>query len=166
MTGNSICGSGWTGISQRGVAYDVAGDTYFVGGWNEGVIYHIDPDGDVIDSAFVGLSISGLAYNPDNGHLLVMQNFPGGDDITVLDAFNNYAVLGAFPILDGGSPAITAFGGAGAEFDCLGTSGSSTRTRRRCTRPNPARPTGARWTSHGSPRTRRRVRSARAGPSR
>ena len=119
-TGNSICGSPWAGISQRGVAYDVAGDTYFVGGWNEGVIYHIDSDGEVIDSSFVGLSISGLAYNPDNGHLLVMQNFPGGDDITVLDAFNNYAVLGAFPILDGGSPAITAFGGAGAEFDCLG----------------------------------------------
>ena len=102
------------------MAYDIAGDTYFVGGWNDGVISHIDPDGNVIDSAFVGLSISGLAYNPDNGHLLVMQNFPGGDDITVLDAFNNYAVLGAFPILDGGSPAITAFGGAGAEFDCLG----------------------------------------------
>ncbi len=119
VTGNSICGS-WTAISQRGVAYDRAGDTYFVGGWNEGVIYHIDPDGNVIDSKFVGLSISGLAYNEGNGHLLVMQNFPGGDDITVLDANNDYAVLGAFPIMDNGSPAFTPFGGAGAEFDCLG----------------------------------------------
>ena len=41
VTGNSICGS-WAQVSQRGVAYDVSGDTYFVGGWNEGVIYHID----------------------------------------------------------------------------------------------------------------------------
>jgi Carboxypeptidase regulatory-like domain/S-layer homology domain len=119
-TGNKICGSPWTGISQRGVAYDSAGDTFFVGGWNEGVIYHVATDGSTIDSAFVGLSISGLAYNASNGHLLVMQNFPGGDDITVLDALNNYAVLGSYPILDNGAPAITAFGGAGAEFDCLG----------------------------------------------
>ncbi|MFY9549541.1 MAG: carboxypeptidase regulatory-like domain-containing protein [Thermoanaerobaculia bacterium] len=119
-TGSKICGSPWTGVSQRGVAYDSAGDTFFVGGWNEGIIYHIGLDGSVIDSKFVGLQISGLAYNASNGHLLVMQNFPGGNDITVLDAFNNYAVLGAYPILDNGSPAFTPFGGAGAEFDCLG----------------------------------------------
>jgi hypothetical protein len=68
----------------------------------------------------VNIPISGLAYNANNGHLLVMQNAQGGDDITVLDALNNYAVLGSYPILDGGNPAITAFGGAGLEFDCLG----------------------------------------------
>ena len=41
-TGNKICGAPWTAFSQRGLAYDVATDTYYVGGTNEGVIYHVD----------------------------------------------------------------------------------------------------------------------------
>ena len=50
-----------------------------------------------------------------------MQNYAGGgNDIVVLDALNNYAVIGGFPILDNGSEAITAYGGAGIEFDCSG----------------------------------------------
>ena len=43
-----------------------------------------------------------------------------GDDITVLDALNNYAVLGSFNVMDGGSRAFGAFEQAGIEFDCLG----------------------------------------------
>jgi Carboxypeptidase regulatory-like domain len=118
VTGNTICPA--TNTSERGLAYDQATDTFYMGSWNDGVIFHFDTDGNIIDSAFVGLSISGLAYNSSNGHLLVMENIPGGNDITVLDALDNYDVLGSFQILDNGSPAITAFGGAGAEFDCLG----------------------------------------------
>jgi Carboxypeptidase regulatory-like domain/S-layer homology domain len=118
VTGNTICPN--TGTSERGLAYDQATDTFYMGSWNDGAIKHFDLDGNILDSSFVALSISGLAYNSSNGHLLVMQNFPGGNDITVLDALNGYAVLGSYPILDNGAPAITAFGGAGAEFDCLG----------------------------------------------
>ena len=119
QTGNTICGSPWTNISQRGMAYDAINNAYFVGGWNEGIVYHIDSDGVVIDSASVGLSISGMAYNASNGHLLVMSN-TDGVDITVLDALDNYNVLGSFNVVDGGSPVFGAFEQAGIEFDCVG----------------------------------------------
>jgi len=118
VTGNTICPN--TGTSERGLAYDQVTNTFYTGSWLDGTIYHFDTAGNVLDSSAVNIPISGLAYNASNGHLLVMQNSDSGDDITVLDALNNYAVLGSFPILDGGSPAITQFGGAGAEFDCLG----------------------------------------------
>jgi hypothetical protein len=119
-TGNKICGSPWTGTSQRGLAYDVVNNAFFIGGWNEGVVYHIDQSGNVIDSASVGLAISGLAYAPSSGHLLVMENAGNNYDITVLDALNNYANLGHFQVNNGGSPAFQAFQQAGLEFDCLG----------------------------------------------
>jgi S-layer homology domain len=118
-TGNSICGD-FAGTSQRGMAYDAIGDTYFVGGWNEGVVYHVDSEGNSIDSAFVALPISGMAYNANNGHLLVMSNTDAPEDITVLDAFNNYAVLDAYAVLDNGTPIFGGFEQAGMEFDCLG----------------------------------------------
>ena len=119
QTGNTICGSPWAGISQRGLAYDATNNGYFVGGWNEGIVYHIDSTGAVIDSANVGLAISGMAYNANNGHLLVMQNAPGVD-VTVFDALNNYAVIGSFSVNDNGTPAFGAFQQAGMEFDCIG----------------------------------------------
>ncbi len=71
-TGNTICGP-WT-ASQRGVAYDPDTDTWYVGGWNEGIVYHIDSGGTLLDSAYVGLAISGLAYNPETKHLFVLVN--------------------------------------------------------------------------------------------
>jgi len=69
----------------------------------------------------VGLPISGLAYNPSNGHLLAMSNAGGNvPDITVLDANNNYAVIGSYNVTMNGSEAFTPFGQAGLEFDCIG----------------------------------------------
>jgi hypothetical protein len=120
VTGNTICPA--TNQSSRGLAYDSATDTYWVGSWNDGTIFHFDASGSVLDSAFVSLAVSGLAYNKNNGHLLAMQNIDNatGDDITVLDANNNYAVLGSYNVMDNGSKAMTAFGQAGMEFDCLG----------------------------------------------
>jgi hypothetical protein len=120
QTGNTICGSPWTGISQRGLAYDQGNDAFFVGGWNELTVYHIDLDGNVIDSAFVNLPISGMAYSSANGHLLVMSNQPAGQDIEVLDTLDNYNSLGGFQVMDGGSPAFGDFEQAGMEFDCVG----------------------------------------------
>ncbi len=119
QTGNTVCGSPWTNTSQRGMAYDAVNNAYFVGGWNEGIVYHVDADGNVIDSANVGLPISGMAYDASNGHLLVMSN-TDGTDITVLDALNNYAVIGSFNVVDGGSRVFGAFEQAGIEFDCTG----------------------------------------------
>jgi hypothetical protein len=119
QTGNTICGSPWTGISQRGLAFDQATSTFYVGGWNELTIYHVDLDGNTIDSAFVNLPISGLAYSSANGHLLVMSN-TDGVDVTVLDALNNYSELGSFNIMDGGTDVLGAFQQAGMDFDCIG----------------------------------------------
>jgi hypothetical protein len=119
QTGNTICGSPWTGTSQRGLAYDAVNNAYFVGGWNEATVYHIDSDGNVMDSAFVNLPISGMAYDASNGHLLVMSN-TDATDITVLDALNNYAVLGSYNVTDGGSRVLGNFEQAGIEFDCTG----------------------------------------------
>ena len=37
----TVTGPGWTDISQRGLAYDQATDTFYIGGWNEGIVYHV-----------------------------------------------------------------------------------------------------------------------------
>jgi hypothetical protein len=125
-TGNKICGSPWTTVSQRGLAYDVLTDTYYVGGWTEGVIYHIDGTGTVLDSTSLAIPISGLAYNSTTGHLFAMTNHgppPAATfDVFVFDAKNGMSVLGAFNVLQNGQP-IDGFlnmGGAGMELDCDG----------------------------------------------
>jgi len=121
QTGNTICGSPWTATSQRGLAYDAGNDAFFIGGWNEGVVYHIDRDGVTLDSSFVAIAISGLAYSAESGHLLVMRNDVAGDDVTILDALDNYNPIGAFQVTDGGSPVFADFEQAGIEFDCVGS---------------------------------------------
>jgi uncharacterized membrane protein len=113
-TGNTICGP-WS-VSQRGVAYDPATDTWYVGGWNEGIIYHIDSNGNLLDSAFVRLAIAGLAYNPDTHHLFVMVN-GNPNPVYVLDASQpGYPQIGQFYVSQG----FGAYAGAGLEIDCEG----------------------------------------------
>ena len=34
-----ITGAPWDGISQRGLAYDPDADVFYIGGWNEGIVY-------------------------------------------------------------------------------------------------------------------------------
>jgi hypothetical protein len=114
VTGNRICPA--TGASERGLAYDPTTDTYFAASFNDGVVNHFDSTGTILDSVFVALPISGLAYNANNGHLLAMLSQAGtGNEIAVLDALNDYATLGFITV-----PGMTAGGGAGMEFDCLG----------------------------------------------
>jgi hypothetical protein len=67
----SITGSfPWTGISQRGLAYNSNDDTFYIGGWNEGVLYKVKGLGYPDKGAVVGQcnppdpNISGLAWNP------------------------------------------------------------------------------------------------------
>jgi hypothetical protein len=118
-TGNKICPAFVT--SERGLAYDFATDTYYSGSWNDMTINHFDSSGTILDSAFVGLNISGLAFNPSNGHLFVMVNWYSSPfDVYVLDTRNNYFVVGAFRITSNGVPVFTNFGGAGLEADCDG----------------------------------------------
>lgn len=65
-----ISGSPWTGISQRGLAYNPVDDVFYIGGWNEGVVYtvagqsHADPGATLSECLTEDPSIAGLAYNP------------------------------------------------------------------------------------------------------
>jgi subtilisin family serine protease len=59
----------WTGISQRGLAYRPDDNSFYIGGWNEGIVYHVrgrgPGQGEVIDSCNPpDPNISGLAWNP------------------------------------------------------------------------------------------------------
>ena len=111
-TGNLICPS-WS-VSQRGLAYDPSTDTYFVGGWNDQMIYRFAPDGTILAQVNVGLNIAGLAYNPDTEHLFVMVN-ASPNPVYVLDVADNYNILGQFSITG-----FSDYGGAGLEMDCEG----------------------------------------------
>ncbi|TML24059.1 MAG: hypothetical protein E6G32_04640 [Actinobacteria bacterium] len=67
----SITGSfPWTQISQRGLAYNSSDDTFYIGGWNEGILYKVKGLGYPDKGAVVSQcnppdpNISGLAWNP------------------------------------------------------------------------------------------------------
>lgn len=116
-TGNSICPD--FGTSERGLAYDPVTDTYYAGSWNDGVINHFDGSGTILDSAFVGLEISGLAYDPRSHHLYAAVNTGGPFDVYVVDV-PSYEVLSAFAVKDGGVRLPVPFASAGLEADCEG----------------------------------------------
>lgn len=68
----------WDWISQRGLAYDNKTDTFYIGGWNEDIVYHIkglswETPGEIIDSFYMPVGIAGLAYHP-KGVLWVTSN--------------------------------------------------------------------------------------------
>jgi len=111
-TGNTLCWS--SPISERGVAYDPLADTFFVGGWNTAAVTRIDRDGNVLQTANVGLAISGLAYNPVTEHLFVMTN-ASPNLVYVLDVPDNYNQIGSFAIAG-----MSDYGGAGLGISCDG----------------------------------------------
>ena len=120
-TGNRICPP--FGTSERGLAFDPLTNTYYAGSWTDGIINHFAPDGTLLDSAAVGLSTSGLAFNPSTGHLFVLTNHLIGDgtfDIYVLDTTDDYAILGGFDLLDGAAHVYQDYAQAGLEMDCSG----------------------------------------------
>ena len=114
----TITGSPWTGISQRGVAYDPATDTFYVGGWNEGIVYHVaglswPTPGETLDSCSPpDPNISGLAWNPSFGLLWEATN-SDFDTIWLIDP----VTCDATQSLPHPTP---GFNGAGLEMDVVG----------------------------------------------
>jgi hypothetical protein len=72
----------WTGISQRGLAYRPDDDSFYVGGWNEGILYHVagfshPTPGAVLNQCNApDFNISGLAWNPAVGQVWEATNSP------------------------------------------------------------------------------------------
>ena len=120
-TGNSICDAAWTFTSQRGLAYDPETDTYFIGGWNDTNVYHIDNTGVVIEQWALSLSVSGLAYNHEAGYLFIMEN-SATDTVSVVDVSAG-TIVNSFTVAGFGN-----FAGAGLAIDCEGNLWASNQT--------------------------------------
>ena len=112
----TITGSPWSSISQRGLAYKASDDTFYVGGWNEGIIYHVAglshaTPGTVISSCIPSdWAISGLAYN-EAMDVLWMATNSETDTIYELNP-EDCTVLSTLAPPQGG-----AYQGAGLEMD-------------------------------------------------
>ncbi len=120
-TGDKICPA--FGTSERGLAFDPLTNTYFAGSWNDGIINRFAPDGSLLESVAVGLSTSGLAYNPSTGHLFVLTNHAMSIDlfdIYVLDVMDSYNILGGFNLADESANVYLDYSQAGLELDCAG----------------------------------------------
>ncbi len=115
-TGAFICpGESGFAVSQRGLAYDPVTDTWFAGGWNDGMLYRFDTKGTILASVNLNLPTAGLAFNPTTQHLFVMIN-ANPNPVYVLDVANNYEMIGSFAVAEG----FGAYSGAGLEMDCQG----------------------------------------------
>jgi hypothetical protein len=118
---STITGAPWSTISQRGLAYRADDDTFYIGGWNQGIVYkvkglsHPDP-GALVSQCSPGgalFNIAGLAYSP-RGALWISTN-ASPDTITAVNP-DTCAVITSVPDPE----ATTAFSGAGLELDDTG----------------------------------------------
>lgn len=113
-----ITGDPWTNTSQRGVAHDADEDVFYIGGWNEGVIYRVagpswPTPGETLSSCMpADPNISGLAWNP-SFDLLWMATNSEFDDIFLVDP-TTCDLLSAIPHPEPGG------NGAGIEIDARG----------------------------------------------
>ena len=114
-----ITGSPWDGTSQRGLAYDPDADVFYIGGWNEGIVYKVagpswpTPGETLNECSPPDPNISGLAWNRSFGLLWAATN-SDTDTIWLIDPLTCEASVG-LPHPDGGG-----FGGAGLEIDVVG----------------------------------------------
>ncbi len=114
-----ITGSPWTNTSQRGLAYDPATDSFYIGGWNEGIVYHVagldslSPGETLGQCATDDPNISGLAWNGSFGRLWVATN-SDSDTIYQVDP-STCATVDAIAHPEGGG-----FNGAGLDMDAAG----------------------------------------------
>jgi hypothetical protein len=106
----------WTGISQRGLAYRPDDDSFYIGGWNEGILYHVagfshPTPGQVLNQCNApDFNISGLAWNPAVGQVWEATN-SFTDTIYRVDP-TTCAAVSTLP-----HPAHDQFDGAGLEMD-------------------------------------------------
>lgn len=114
-----ITGSPWSSTSQRGLAYDPVADVFYIGGWNEGIVYrvagpsHTTPGETLSQCQPADPNISGLAWNGSFGMLWEATNSET-DTIYLIDPATCAASM-ALPHPAGG------FGnGAGIELDAVG----------------------------------------------
>ncbi len=76
----TVHGQQWTAVSQRGLAYDVAEDIFYVGGWNEGVVYAVagqsfeTPGATLTHCSTADRAISGLGFDAITRSLWVATN--------------------------------------------------------------------------------------------
>lgn len=91
LTEASITGDlPWTAVSQRGLAYRADDDTFYVGGWNQGVVYHIAGLGHPVPGAVLGRctpadpAISGLGFSR-GFNLLWMATSSTADTLYAID---------------------------------------------------------------------------------
>ena len=114
----SITSGPWTGISQRGLAYRPDDDSFYIGGWNEGIVYHVKGLSYADKGAVIGQcnpsdpNISGLTWNPAFNILWAATNSPT-DTIYEL----NPSTCATLATLAHPTP---GFNGAGLEMDEAG----------------------------------------------
>jgi len=114
-----ITGTPWSNTSQRGLAYDPASDTFYIGGWNEGIVYRVSgldsptPGTTLGQCATDDPNISGLAWNASFGKLWVATN-SDTDTLYLVDPLT-CATEDAIAHPEGGG-----FNGAGLDMDAAG----------------------------------------------
>jgi hypothetical protein len=105
----------WTSISQRGLAYRPDDDSFYIGGWNQGILYHVagfshpTPGAVLSQCNAPDFNISGLAWNPAVGQVWEATNSPT-DTIYRVDP-TTCAAVSTLPHPRPG------FNGAGLEMD-------------------------------------------------
>ncbi|HTR02272.1 MAG TPA: carboxypeptidase regulatory-like domain-containing protein [Thermoanaerobaculia bacterium] len=112
LTGNTICPA--FSPVQTALAYNVNTNTFYSSSFNDGIIWHFDTNGVVLDSFASNTAASGLAFNALTGHLFAFDQLTF--DIVVMDPANGYNTIGEFAI---GAPGISSSPG-GLEMDCAG----------------------------------------------
>jgi hypothetical protein len=109
----------WTQTSQRGIAYRSDDDTFYIGGWNQGIVFHVQglshpSPGEVISQCSPpDGNISGLAWNGAMQVLWAATNSPD-DTIYELNP-DDCTILAALP-----HPTPFGFTGAGLDMDDSG----------------------------------------------
>ncbi len=117
QTGETIC-PGLNGFAnaQRGLAYDPVSDTFFAGGWNDGMLYQFNRQGEILQAVWYQQPISGLAFHPVTKKLFAMTN-EANTRLLVFDTQSGITPLGEMDL----SADISAYGGAGIELACDGS---------------------------------------------
>ncbi|MCD6417956.1 choice-of-anchor J domain-containing protein [bacterium] len=82
----------WDANSQRGVAYDAAEDVFYIGGWNDNIVYKIkgkswDNPGEII-TAWSLNDVAGIGFNHSRRTVIVALN-NASDDVVEFDPYTS-----------------------------------------------------------------------------